>query len=132
MSSTALDTAIHGVTAHWSHFPDDDRQELAELLATGIEAAANNERQTITVMNPTSRPVPLRLSALATDTSIDGMYQQEWCEFSIDSAGKCYLVYRRRDGQDYCVGWSSATSLPETLQHALPPILALALLSSDG
>ena len=42
------------------------------------------------------------------------------------------LVYRRRDGGDYAVTWSQATTVPAPIMQALPDVLAVAMLEGDG
>ena len=88
--------------------------------------------EVLTVMNPVSRPVHLRLAALVSDKDLDTMYQQEWGELAVSHEGRCYLVYRRRDGGDYAIEWSPNTNLPATMMTRLSEPLAAALLGGDG
>lgn len=110
-------------------------QELAAPLRTELEAALAQAREAsaeiITVMNPVSRPTPLKLGRLVEDTALDTMYAQEWDELSVSDAGVLYLVYRRRNGDHYAIEWTPATTLPPTMMACLSPALAAALLESD-
>jgi hypothetical protein len=132
MLMEAIERAYAAVTERWQAFPDSQVDELKELLSQGHAAADAAAVEILTVMNPTTRPQPLRLAVLARDDGIDNLYHQEWCELAIEAGGGLYLVYRRKDGNHYAVSWSPATTLPETLQRALPPALALAVLGGDG
>ena len=85
----------------------------------------------MTVMNPVSRPMRLRLAVLVSDAGLDRMYRQEWAELSLDRDGRCYLVYRRGDGGAYAIEWSPATTVPESMMKALPESLARAMLEGD-
>lgn len=123
---------LERVLERWRAFPDDLRGALEAELERGLAAAAGAAPETLTVMNPVSRPRRLRLATLAADRALDTMYHREWAELSVSDDGRLYLVYRRRDGGDYAIEWSPATTLPATLQEALSEPLSLALLGGDG
>ena len=112
---------------NWSDFPQDLSDELDALLVEALTRAADAPAETITLMNPVTRPVRKQLAILAGDGDLDSFYHQEWAELSISADGECYLVYRRRDGGDYAVVWSSATSIPNRLLAKLPDALTLAM-----
>ena len=116
----------------WLSFPAKLSTDLDVMLEQGIEGAVASEPEIITVMNPVSRPVHLRLATLVSDKDLDTMYQQEWGEISVSDDGRCYLVYRRRDGTDYAIEWSPTTNLPATMMSRLPEPLAAALLGGDA
>ena len=118
--------------ARWSHFPEADDAELRALLESAAARAAEAEAELMTVMNPVSRPMRLRLGVLVSDAGLDRMYRQEWAELSLDRDGRCYLVYRRGDGGKYAIEWSPATTVPESMMKALPECLALAMLGGDA
>ena len=115
----------------WRSFPPGSRAALDRLLDEGLARAARAEPEVLTVMNPVSRPVRLRLAPIAADADLDRMYHRASAELSVSADGRCYLVYRQRDGGDYAVLWSAATALPEALLARLPDPLAAALLDSD-
>jgi len=100
-----------------------ESEALDGQLSPALRTAAAADAEVLTVMNPVMRPVTLRLASLATDTALDAMYAQEWAELSVSANGALYLVYRRRDGEDYAVEWSPATSLPASLLRQLEPTL---------
>lgn len=116
----------------WHAFPADQRAALEEELNAALATAAAAKAELLTVMNPTSRPQRLRLATLVSDASLDSMYRREWAELAVSDAGRCYLVYRRRDGGDYAVEWSPATSLPTPMTGLLSEPLALAMLGTDA
>ena len=115
----------------WNRFPAEDRTALNTLLEQGLARAKATDPEVITVMNPVSRPMRLRLGVIASDAGLDRMYRREWGEFSVSDRGRCYLVYRRGDGDRYAIEWSPATTIPETMMKALPDPLALAILEGD-
>ena len=115
----------------WRAFPESERGALDALLDGALERAAAAEAEVLTVMNPVSRPQRLRLAVIVGEGDLDSMYHNEWAELSVSHEGRCYLVYRRRDGGDYAVEWSPATMLPPTLMRRLPDPLATALLEGD-
>ena len=117
--------------ARWRTFPSGAMEALDRLLDDGLARAGQTEPEILTVMNPVSRPVRLRLAPIAADADLDRMYHRASAELSISPDGRCYLVYRQLDGGDYAVHWSGATSLPEALLSRLPEPLATALLESD-
>jgi hypothetical protein len=125
----ALDRLCQQLLAGWRDFPEVD--DLRDLLGAALMAAAEEQPETITVMNPVSRPMTLRLHALVSDADLDSFYHQEWAELAVSATGRCFLVYRRSDGGDYAVEWSSATSVPATVMGALPPLLARAMYEQD-
>jgi len=115
----------------WQHFPADQREALRELLLGALDGAVRAVPETILVTNPTSRPQRLRLHPVASDRELDRMYHQEWCELSVASGGGLYLVYRRRDGEDYATRYDAGVTMPATLCESLPEPLAEALLGGD-
>ena len=129
---TPLDRARAQLLARWRHFPEADDAALRSLLESALARAAGAEPELMTVMNPVSRPMRLRLAVLVSDAGLDRMYRQEWAELSIEREGRCYLVYRRGDGGVYAIEWSPATSVPESMMKALPETLARAMLEGDS
>ena len=117
--------------ARWQSFPPHSMAAMDRLIDDGLARAAQAEPEVLTVMNPVSRPVRLRLAPIAADADLDRMYHRASAELSLSVDGRCYLVYRQRDGGDYAVLWSAATSLPEALLARLPDPLATALLETD-
>ena len=115
----------------WRAFPDPSMEALDRMLDEALARAGQAEPELLTVMNPVSRPMRLRLAPIAADADLDRMYHRASAELSISTDGRCYLVYRQLDGGDYAVLWSAATSLPEALLSRLPDPLATALLESD-
>lgn len=115
----------------WRSFPPGAMEALDRLLDEGLTRAGQAEPEVLTVMNPVSRPVRLRLAPIAADADLDRMYHRASAELSLGADGRCYLVYRQLDGGDYAVLWSAATALPEALLSRLPEPLAIALLESD-
>ena len=130
--STPIERARAQLLARWHDFPEDDDAELRALLEAGVERAAEAEPEIMTVMNPVSRPMRLRLGVLVSDAGLDRMYRQEWAELSVDRKGRCYLVYRRGDGGKYAIEWTPATTVPESMMKALPECLASAMLEGDA
>jgi len=124
---------LRGQILHnWREFPEAPGAELDDLLRAAIAKAADAEAQLITVMNPVSMPRRLRLGTLISEDELDHFYHQEWAELACSDDGRLYLVYRHQDTSgDYAIEWSPATTLPASLQGALPDPLALALLGSD-
>ena len=127
-----LERARAQLLSRWRRFPEADDAALRALLAPALERAAGAEPELMTVMNPVSRPMRLRLAVLVSDAGLDRMYSQEWAELSVDRGGRCYLVYRRGDGGVYAIEWSPATSVPESMMKALPEALARAMLEGDA
>ena len=115
----------------WGSFPPRSMEGLDRLLDDALARAGGAEPELLTVMNPVSRPVRLRLAPIAADADLDRMYHRASAELSVSADGHCYLVYRQLDGGDYAVLWSAATSLPEALLSRLPDPLATALLETD-
>ena len=115
----------------WRAFPAPAMEALDRLLDEALARAGTAEPEVLTVMNPVSRPMRLRLAPIAADADLDRMYHRASAELSVATDGRCYLVYRQLDGGDYAVLWSAATSLPEALLSRLPDPLATALLESD-
>lgn len=130
--STPIERARAQLLARWRDFPEADDAELRALLESAVARAAEAEAELMTVMNPVSRPMRLRLGVLVSDAGLDRMYRQEWAELSLDRDGRCYLVYRRGDGGKYAIEWSPATTVPESMMKALPECLALAMLGGDS
>ena len=129
---TPLERARAQLLARWRHFPEADDATLRALLEPAIARAAEAEAELMTVMNPVSRPMRLRLGVLVSDAGLDRMYRQEWAELSVDRSGRCYLVYRRGDGGKYAIEWTPATTVPESMMKAMPDCLALAMLEGDS
>ena len=115
----------------WRAFPAPAMEALDGLLDEALARAGEAEPEILTVMNPVSRPMRLRLAPIAADADLDRMYHRASAELSVSTDGRCFLVYRQLDGGDYAVLWSGATSLPEALLSRLPEPLAVALLESD-
>ena len=120
------------VLARWNAFPDKLRDELDALLAEALSRAAATGPETLTVMDPTSRPQRLQLATVVAEADLDSFYHNEWAELAVSHDGRLFLVYRRRDGGDYAVTWSQATTVPAPIMQALPDVLAVAILESDG
>ena len=120
------------VLARWSAFPDALRGELDALLAGALAEAAAAPPEVLTVMDPASRPQRLRLATVVAEADLDSFYHNEWAELAISHDGRLFLVYRRRDGGDYAVTWSQATTVPAPVMQALPDVLAIAMLEGDG
>jgi len=115
----------------WRAFPAPAMEALDRLLDEALARAGEAAPEFLTVMNPVSRPMRLRLAPIAADADLDRMYHRASAELSVSADGRCYLVYRQLDGGDYAVLWSAATQLPEALLSRLPDPLATALLESD-
>ena len=124
-SSEGLQRALNQVVVNWDVYPR--LEALKTLLSEAIEEAKCAEVQVFTVSSPVSRPARLRLKTLTELTSLDAFYGGESAELCLNHDGRCYLVYRRSDGGDYAVEWSSATLMPESLMRALPDVLAAAM-----
>ena len=120
------------VLARWSEFPEALRGELDGLLSGALERAAGAEPEILTVMDPATRPQRLRLATVVAEADLDSFYHNEWAELAVSHDGRLFLVYRRRDGGDYAVTWSLATTIPAPVMQALPDVLATAMLESDG
>ena len=120
------------VLARWSAFPDALRDELDALLAGALAEAAAAPPEVLTVMDPASRPQRLRLATVVAEADLDSFYHNEWAELAVSHDGRLFLVYRRRDGGDYAVTWSQATTVPAPVMQALPDVLATAMLEGDG
>ena len=118
--------------ARWRAFPEARREELDALLTVALERAAAAEPEVLTVMDPVARPQRLRLATVVAEADLDSFYHNEWAELAISHDGRLFLVYRRRDGGDYAVTWSQATTVPAPVMQALPDVLATAMLESDG
>ena len=131
-ASDALARLRAQILSRWSAFPDALGNELDALLAEALERAAKTGPEVLTVMDPASRPQRLRLATLVGKADLDSFYHNEWAELAISHDGRLFLVYRRRDGGDYAVTWSQATTVPATVMQALPDVLATAMLESDG
>ena len=120
------------VLARWDAFPEARREELDALLTATLERAAAAEPEVLTVMDPVARPQRLRLATVVAEADLDSFYHNEWAELAVSHDGRLFLVYRRRDGGDYAVTWSQATTVPAPVMQALPDVLATAMLESDG
>ena len=129
------DTSLQRLRAQllerWACFPSEWSEALDRELEDGLMRAGQSNPEVITVMNPVSRPVHLRLAALVSDGDLDAMYEQEWAELAVSDRGRCYLVYRRRDGEDYAIEWSPTTNMPATMMSLLSEPLAAAVLGGD-
>ena len=119
------------VLARWNAFPDALRRELDVLLAGALEEAAVASPEVLTVMDPASRPQRLRLATVVAGADLDSFYHNEWAELAISHDGRLFLVYRRRDGGDYAITWSQATTVPAPVMQAMPDVLATAMLEGD-
>ena len=120
------------ILIRWSAFPETRSSELDALLIEALERAAAADPEVLTVMDPASRPQRLRLATVVEAADLDSFYHNEWAELAISHDGRLFLVYRRRDGGDYAVTWSQATTIPAPVMQALPDVLATAMLESDG
>jgi len=118
--------------AGWGAFPPEHDAALNALLSAALARAAAAAPELLTVMDPVSRPQRLRLATLVDQADLDSFYHNEWAELAVADDGRCFLVYRRRDGGDYAVTWSSATSVPGPVLQALPDVLAKAMYEGDG
>ncbi len=116
----------------WSAFPQARKDELDALLGDALERAAAANPEVLTVMDPASRPQRLRLATVVEAADLDSFYHNEWAEMAISDDGRLFLVYRRRDGGDYAVTWSHATTVPVPVMQRLPDVLAIAMLESDS
>ena len=123
--SESLQRALEQIVVNWDAYPQ--LVALKTLLAGALKEAKSAEVQVLTVTSPVSRPARLRLNALTELVSLDTFYGGEPAELCVNHDGRCYLVYRRSDGGDYAVEWSSATLMPESLMRALPDVLAAAM-----
>ncbi|MCB1743508.1 MAG: hypothetical protein KDK91_24235 [Gammaproteobacteria bacterium] len=117
--------------ARWRQFPQAQSAALDALLGEALQRAAQADPVVMTVMDPVSRPQRLRLATLVGGADLDSFYHNEWAELAISADGRCFLVWRRRDGGDYATLWSPASSVPDALMQALPDPLATALLEQD-
>ena len=120
------------VLARWRAFPDARRGELDALLAGALSNAAAADPEVLTVMDPAARPQRLRLAPVVARADLDSFYHNEWAELAVSHDGRLFLVYRRRDGGDYAITWSQATTVPAPIMQALPDVLAVAMLEGDG
>ena len=120
------------VLARWRAFPEARREELDALLAGALARAAAADPEVLTVMDPVARPQRLRLATVVAEADLDSFYHNEWAELAVSHDGRLFLVYRRRDGGDYAVTWSQATTVPAPVMQALPDVLAVAMLEGDG
>ena len=119
------------ILVRWSAFPEARSGELDALLADALRRAAQAAPEILTVMDPASRPQRLRLATVVEGADLDSFYHNEWAELAISHDGRLFLVYRRRDGGDYAVTWSQATTVPVPIMQGLPDVLATAMLESD-
>ena len=120
------------ILVRWSAFPEARSGELDALLTDALERAARAAPEILTVMDPATRPQRLRLATVVEAADLDSFYHNEWAELAISHDGRLFLVYRRRDGGDYAVTWSQATTVPVPVMQGLPDVLATAILESDG
>ena len=120
------------ILIRWSAFPAARSGELDALLTDALERAAAAVPEILTVMDPASRPQRLRLATVVEGADLDSFYHNEWAELAISHDGRLFLVYRRRDGGDYAVTWSQATTVPVPVMQGLPDVLATAMLETDG
>ena len=119
------------VLARWRAFPETRRDELDALFAGALARAETAEPEVLTVMDPAARPQRLRLATVVAQADLDSFYHNEWAELAVSHDGRLFLVYRRRDGGDYAITWSGATTVPAPVMRALPDVLAVAMLESD-
>ena len=131
-ASDALGRLRAQILSRWSVFPDALGSALDALLAEALERAAEAGPEVLTVMDPASRPQRLRLATVVGEADLDSFYHNEWAELAISHDGRLFLVYRRRDGGDYAVTWSQATTVPAPIMEGLPDVLATAMLESDS
>ena len=131
-AGTALARLRAQILVRWSAFPEARSGELDALLRDALERAAAAVPEVLTVMDPASRPQRLRLAIVVEAADLDSFYHNEWAELAISHDGRLFLVYRRRDGGDYAVTWSQATTVPVPVMQGLPDVLATAMLESDG
>ena len=129
--SAALARLRAQILVRWSAFPETRSGELDALLADALRRAAQAAPEILTVMDPASRPQRLRLATVVEGADLDSFYHNEWAELAISHDGRLFLVYRRRDGGDYAVTWSQATTVPVPIMQGLPDVLATAMLESD-
>ena len=120
------------ILVRWNTFPAARSGELDALLTDALERAAAAVPEILTVMDPASRPQRLRLATVVEAADLDSFYHNEWAELAISHDGRLFLVYRRRDGGDYAVTWSQATTIPVPVMQGLPDVLATAMLETDG
>lgn len=125
----AADRLFAQITPGWDDFPEAGA--LRALIEDALARAAGAERESLTITSPTSRRRSVRLAVLCGPASLDSFYAGEAAELSTSDTGECYLVYRRNDGGDYAVQWSTATALPESLVAACPDVLARAMFDGD-
>ena len=92
MDEDALQQLREQLLIRWQHYPREQRPALESALASALVEAAAAEPELITVAGTASRSQRLRLTVLVSDRSLDKMYQQEWAELSVSSAGRCYFV----------------------------------------
>ena len=128
----ALERLRAQLLGRWISFPDALDSELDALLGDALQRAAAATPEVLTVMDPASRPQRLRLATVVAGADLDSFYHNEWAELAISHDGRLFLVYRRRDGGDYAVTWSQATTIPIPVMEGLPDVLATAMLESDG
>jgi hypothetical protein len=131
-TTTPLQTLRTQLLQRWRQFPPERLDELDAELDAALTQAQAAKPEMLTVMNPVSRPLRLRLAVLVSDRDLDPLYRLEWAELAVSDRGRCYLVYRRRDGGDYAIEWSPSTTLPASMADDLSDVLALALLEDDG
>lgn len=121
----ALERLRAQLLMQWEAFPRTE--ELDDLLGEVLVRAAAEPVTVISITSPVTRPARLRLAGFVPPTSLDSFYHGEKAELCASADGCCYLVYRRSDGGDYAVEWSSATLIPEALMRVLPDVLAAAM-----
>ena len=114
----------------WESFPAVD--ELDATLGKAFQAARVAAPQMITVTSPTSRLVRRRFAPLGEVGSLDSFYHGESAELCVADDGVCYLVYKRSDGGDYAVAWSSATAVPEPVLRGLPDVVLQAMYDGNA
>jgi len=127
-----LDSLMERLVGQRLALDKDLQQELKSELASAINQCFSNDPERITVMNPVSRPIRMRLGIVLTDAGLDTMYSQERAELSVSDSGKLYLVYRRSQSGDYAIEWTPATTLPPTMMDSLSEPLAEVLLRSEN
>ena len=132
VAGDALSRLRAQILVRWHSFPAVRSGELDALLTNALVRAEATAPEVLTVMDPASRPQRLRLATVVAEADLDSFYHNEWAELAISHDGRLFLVYRRRDGGDYAVTWSQATTIPAPVMRALPDVLATAMLETDG
>lgn len=126
-----VDALYSTLTVRWTTFPQPHASQLRQRLQAALDEAQAAQPEVITVAGTTTKPAVLRLACLGR-CSTDSMYAREWAEFCVAAEGGAWIVYRRKDHQDYAAAWTQGSALPEGLMQALEPCLVMALYGGDG